>query len=476
MHHMNIKVGQRWWGVLVLLIAALVALVSAPVRAQDADAPLPRLAVSADGHFLTTEDGKPFFWLGDTAWELFARLDEAQTLQYLDNRRDNGFNVIQAAILTEWSLAVPSAEGQVALRDNDPLRPNEAYFKHVDWVIQQAADRGLYVALVATWGDKVNLKNGLGPILFNTTNARPYGEYLGKRYGATSNVIWLLGGDRNPEGDTELAIWRGMGAGIEAGSGGQALISYHPRGGKSSAQWFQKDAMVDFNLIQSGHNVRDTPTWDLISDGFHRKPVKPILDSEINYEEFAIARRPANGYFTEYDIRKQAYRSVFAGGAGVTYGHQSMWQFYAPERRSIGYATTYWYDALNAPGAVEMRYLADLMLSRPYFDRIPDQKLLLSIPNTPKATNATKPIATRASDGSYAFIYLPSNQAVLVDFKLLSGTTIRAWWYDPRTGRNILIGETPKSDLRKLLPPVNDRDWVLVLDDAGRGFGFPGRP
>jgi hypothetical protein len=472
---------ERWWRtfyplriVIVLLLLAGTSIEA--VRAQNIVTTPSRLVVSDNGHFLITEDGKPFFWLGDSAWEIFARLDRAQTVQYLDNRRDNGFNVIQAAILTEWSLDVPSAEGQVALIDNDPLKPNEAYFQHVDWVIEQAAERGLYVALIATWGDKVNLKNGIGPILFNTTNARPYGEYLGKRYANASNVIWLLGGDRNPEGDTELTIWREMGAGIEAGAGTTALITYHPRGGKSSAQWFQKDTLIDFNMIQSGHNVRDTPTWDLISEGFNRTPVKPILDAEINYEEFAIARRPANGYFTEYDSRKQAYRSVFAGGAGVTYGHQSMWQFYAPERRAIGYATTYWYDALNAPGAVEMRYLAQLMLSRPYLDRIPDQKLLLPIPNVPAPTNATQPIATRASDGSYAFIYLPSNQPLLIDFSRLSGTTIRAWWYDPRTGRNILIGEMAKSELRKLLPPVNDRDWILVLDDAGRGFGFPGRP
>lgn len=469
--------GHQWFrqGRLFIVWLLVMGTLTATTHAQGAASTPQRLAVSDDGHYLITQNGKPFFWLGDTAWELFSRLNKAEAIQYLDNRRDNGFNVIQAVILTEYSLEVPNAErAALALKDNDPLQPNETYFQYVDWVIQQAAERGLYVGLVPTWGDKVNLKNGLGPMLFNADNARPYGLYLGKRYRDASNIIWLLGGDRNPESETELTIWREMAAGIEEGAGASAMITYHPRGQKSSATWFQKDPVFDFNMIQSGHSVRDTPTWELIAEGYDLTPTKPILDAEFNYEGFAIAKNRANGYFTDYDVRKQAYRSVFAGGAGVTYGHHSIWQFYDSTRKAIGYADTYWYDALNAPGAVQMKYLSHLILSRPYFDRIPDQKLLLPIQNVVDGGNAAQPIATRDSDGSYAFIYIPTNQPLMVDFSRLSGTMIRAWWYDPRTGKSLLAGEFSKSEPRRLLPPVSYPDWVLALDDAARGFGAPG--
>src|SRR5829696_3180637 len=51
--------------VVLLLIAA----------ASPAPAAAPRLKVSENRRFLVKEDGSPFFYLGDTAWELFHRLD-----------------------------------------------------------------------------------------------------------------------------------------------------------------------------------------------------------------------------------------------------------------------------------------------------------------------------------------------------------------------------------------------------------------
>jgi hypothetical protein len=58
-----------------------------------------RLKVSANGHFLKYENGKPFFWLGDTGWELFSRLNKEEIEKYLENRRKKGFNVIQSIII-----------------------------------------------------------------------------------------------------------------------------------------------------------------------------------------------------------------------------------------------------------------------------------------------------------------------------------------------------------------------------------------
>jgi hypothetical protein len=78
--------------------------------------PLPCIQVSSDGRYLVTEDGKPFFWLTDTAWEFFHRLDREQAMVYLDNRQKKGFNGIQAVILAEdgpdWVLVVDDAGKQ----------------------------------------------------------------------------------------------------------------------------------------------------------------------------------------------------------------------------------------------------------------------------------------------------------------------------------------------------------------------------
>ena len=158
------------------------------------------LKVSPNHRFLMHADGSPFFYLGDTAWELFHRLNRDETLLYLDNRAKNGFTVIQAVALAELDgLNTPNAYGEKPLIDNDPRKPNDAYFKHVDWVVKQADERGLYIGLLPTWGDKLVKEWGKGPVVFNESNARAFGLFIGKRFANQPNIIWILGGDRSPE-------------------------------------------------------------------------------------------------------------------------------------------------------------------------------------------------------------------------------------------------------------------------------------
>ena len=119
-------------------------------------ADLQRVQVSDNRRFLVTEGGEPFFWLGDTAWELFHRLNREEARLYFADRAARRFTVIQAVILAELAgLTDPNAYGDLPLVDGDPARPVEAYFRRVDEYVQMAVDHGLYVGLLPTWGDKV---------------------------------------------------------------------------------------------------------------------------------------------------------------------------------------------------------------------------------------------------------------------------------------------------------------------------------
>lgn len=64
-----------------------------------------RLRVSENNRYLVGENGTPFFWLGDTAWELFHRLDGEEATRYLEDRAGKGVTVIQAVVLAERGLA-----------------------------------------------------------------------------------------------------------------------------------------------------------------------------------------------------------------------------------------------------------------------------------------------------------------------------------------------------------------------------------
>ena len=441
---------------------------------------LPRLRVSDNGRFLVTENGDAFFWLGDTAWEIFHRLKREEAQHYFATRQRQRFNVVQAVALAEFDgLHTPNAYGQLPLIDDDPTRPNEAYFAYVDELVRMAAAHDLYVGFLPTWGDKVNRRQwGVGPVVFNETNARLYGHYLGQRYRDQSNIVWILGGDRPAifEEDDYRPVWRAMAAGIYEATGNAALITYHPPGGRSTSAWLHDEAWLDFNMMQSGHGSgRDTPVWEAITADYTLTPVKPTLDAEPNYEDHPVNPwpqwNPNNGYFREYDIRKQCYRSVFAGACGVTYGHHAMWQFYDPAQREVvNHADRGWLEAIERPGANQMQHLRALMESRPYLARIPDQSLLIS--SAGAAESHVR--ATRAIDGSYAFVYLPTREPVSIDLSVLAGNRKRAWWYNPRTGTATTVEDAIAASVASFTPPVDGPDWVLVLDDAAQNFAAPG--
>jgi len=441
---------------------------------------LPRLRVSDNGRFLVSETGDGFFWLGDTAWEIFHRLQREEAQHYFATRQRQRFNVVQAVALAEFDgLHTPNAYGDLPLINDDPTRPNEAYFAYVDELVQMAAAHHLYIGFLPTWGDKVNRRQwGVGPVVFNEMNAHTYGYYLGERYRDQSNIVWILGGDRPAifEEDDYRPVWHAMAAGIDAATGNTALITYHPAGGRSTSAWIHEESWLDFNMMQSGHGSgRDTPVWEAITADYTLTPVKPTLDAEPNYEDHPVNPwpqwNPHNGYFRAYDIRKQCYRSVFAGACGVTYGHHAMWQFYDPaQREAVNHADRAWRAAIERPGANQMQHLRALMESRPYLTRIPDQTLLTS----PAGAAESHVCATRAVDGSYAFIYLPTCEPVSIDLSVLAGTSQRAWWYNPRTGAATSIDETITSASASFTPPVDGPDWVLVLDDATQHFAAPG--
>jgi len=118
--------------VAALLVGAGVLLMASCAAAD----PLPRLKVSDNRRFLVTADGRPFFWLADTAWELFHRLDRSEAEQYLTDRAAKGFTVIQAVVLAELDgLTEPNRYGYVPLIDKDPRRPAVRPAVGNDWVL-----------------------------------------------------------------------------------------------------------------------------------------------------------------------------------------------------------------------------------------------------------------------------------------------------------------------------------------------------
>jgi hypothetical protein len=445
-------------------------------------APLPKLRVSDNHRFLSTEDGKPFFYLADTAWELFHRLDRKDAIEYLSMRASQGFTVIQAVALAELDgITEPNAYGDLPLIDKDPARPAIApgaaladaasydYWDHVEFIIDQANARGLYVALLPSWGRWVNNNGRNDQSLLTPANAQQYGEFLGRRFGR-KGVIWILGGDRTPTGFEET--WRALARGIAIGVSGKedysaVLMSFHPRGGETSSTWFHDDAWLDFNMQQTGHGLAEkVMSWARIERDYARRPVKPVLDGEPLYEDHPLAFRSKDyGYSFDAHVRQRAYWDVFSGACGHTYGNHAVWQMYAPNRKPVNGPLMYWYEAIHRPGAAQMRHLRALIESRPYYSRVPDQSLVVN------ALEGADHISATRGDG-YAFIYSAQGRPFTVRMGKISGAQVKVSWYNPRTGDAMPAGTIANRGEHEFICPSEGfgSDWVLVLDDASRNF------
>lgn len=437
-----------------------------------------RIQVSNNRHFLVEDSGKPFFWLGDTAWELFHRVSREEAKVYFRNRALKGFSVIQAVALAEFDgLNVPNIYGDFPLIGNDPSQPNEAYFSYVDELVRMAHQFGLYIGILPTWGDKVTSMWGIGPAVFTPTNAFTYGNYLGNRYKDQENVIFILGGDRPATTNDQdyRQIWRQMANGIDAGAQKRILKTYHPMGGYSSSFWLQSEDWLDMHMLQSGHGGgHDVAVWDMVAHDYALQPPRPVIDAEPNYEDHPVSPwptwDPANGYFDDYDVRKQIYRSVFAGACGVTYGHHSIWQFITPTRTPITHPLiNQWGEALDRPASFQVGYLRKLIESRPFLSRIPAQEMIVSEMGT-----AVEHIqATRDQAGSYAMVYFPTEKTIHLNLEFIDSDKVRAWWFDPREGCSHLIGDINGRGVSPFRPPKFGPDWILVLDNLRMSFPIP---
>lgn len=493
----------------VLVIAALPG---TPPRATDTTVPqtsadLTRpIVVSGNGRFLAQPDGEPFFYLGENAEYLLWRLNREETDVYLRDRAGKGFTVIMAHVVPRSDMNLPNAYGDRPFVSGNVSRPNPRYFEHIDWIVAKAAQYGLRVGLMPI--------NGLEYVAqgkFNVSNVGPYGRWLGDRY-RNKGIIWILGHDMTPiwspgewnPSDLVVSDFRHvydrMAESLIAASGGEAFITYHPpccnvpgtAQPRTSLYWGNRN-WLDMNMLQSSHF--SDPTAFLKRSGFEfgwtatrgyepirmeydSFPTRPVVDGEPHWENTPRNADPteAAGRWDEVDIRNAAYQSVFAGAAGHSYGHNSVYAFVNtvpnPGDGFFKFARISWNEALDAPGAKQIGYVKTLMLSRPYFTRIPDQSIVIG--DTGEASAHIT--ATRDRSGSYMMVYLPLGQPVTVDLNKLSGLKAQASWYDPRTGVWKRINDTFSTNQpQRFVPPSggHGNDWVLVVDDATNKFTTP---
>lgn len=426
------------------------------------------LKTSESKRYLMNTDGEPFFYLGDTAWELFHKMSREEAEIYLQNRAENRFNVIQAVALAELDgLERPNFYGRKPLLQNqfgeyDPTLPDVSeteydYWKHVDFIIEQAEELGLYIGLLPTWGDKYNRCWGSGPVIFTPENAFVYGRWLAERYRKRSNIIWILGGDRPLENEFHNAVIDQMAAGIRAGDQHKFLMTFHPCGESSSSQYVHNKEWLDFNMMQSGHGAKHVESYHMILHDRELFPIKPVLDGEPCYEDHPIGFEAKNGYFDAFDVRNKLYWNAFSGACGNVYGHHSIWSVnHNHEEKPSDYIIMDWKSALERPGGHDVRIFMQLQQEYSALACVP-------CPSLVKNNNGGANFTAACQCSNYALVYIPNGLRVALSPNLVLGFSC-AHYFDVRTGCHFPHFGVPQNGA--FVPPSAGRnnDWVLILE------------
>lgn len=444
----------------VLVILWLTTSISNPVSGQQSLTPL---QISKKNPYLITKDQRPFLWIGDTAWELIHRLNTAEIELYLSNRSEKGFNVIQTVILAELDgLNSPNAFGDLPLIDNDPTLLNDAYFQLVDEVIQRASEHGMYVALLPTWGDKWNKKWGVGPEIFNPSNAYIFGEILASRYLKSPNIVWVLGGDRTPENEAHRKIIEAMAKGI-ASVDTVHLIAYHPSGANLASRIFPKAEWLQVDMFQSGHSS-EAKEYLYVMESKRAVVSRPVINGEARYEaiEDRFWENKNHGTLDAHDVRVSAYWSILAGAAGYTYGSNSTWQMYERDKTPILNASMDWNRAIELPGATQIGYLADFITSYPWHLLQNDQSLILSANPFDKEFQ----MASIVTNSDLIITYSPTSKSITLNTNRLSCDSISVSSFNPVNGTLSSIGRFSKTPDFKFDPKDYDflEDYIIVIE------------
>jgi hypothetical protein len=430
------------------MVCSILLLVSLPLAA-DVMGPI---KVSGNGRYFVDREGRPFFWLGDTAWPLFAQYSRSQAEAYLKNRAEKGFTVIQGVLAwgrgTGFESRVPmaNAAGEKPWLNEDPTTPNDAYFREVDHLVDFANQHGLILAMLPTWGYYVNDVRKI-----HAGNARVYGRWLGRRYRSAPNIIWINGGDRIATGFEE--VYRELARGLREGDGGAHLITYHPCGWRSSSQYFHNEDWLDFNMIE---------TWTewskiypaIISDAL-RIPAKPVVLGEGAYEN---GPEYPQGPITPLIVRRQAWWSFMAGGFH-TYGQNQMW------RMEKG-----WDSSFDTPGAGQVAMMKEILSTLNWWELIPDQSVFAAGVGSEKTLNT----AMRTASGDHVLIYLSSQCTVFVHLDKISGRNCTATWINPTNGARKEAGSFvtgnlngkifPEGRTQHFITPGHWEDAVLLIE------------
>lgn len=447
------KVGKLFVTILVLFLTALSFYVG-DCRAVDWP-----LKISTSGKYLVDQSGTPFPIVGDTAWSLAGQLGPADVITYLDDRQAKGFNaIIVNAIEHAFSTHAPNNYNNDPPFTNGPSNwsvRNEAYWGHVDFILNEAKNRGILVLLYPAYlGYGCGNQGWCADMVSQTNTAMTnYGQWLGNRYKNQGNIMWVHGGDANanasPPAYSRVAA---------LASGIRSSDTNHLHAASSGPERSGMDdynALIDINTVYTYGSPQTQ-----IKKEYQRSGTKPFYFTEGYYENEHSS--------TILQWQSQALLSYLGGGlGGALFGNCPIWHF-GSDPSWCG--TTNWTGNLSSNGSKSMSNIGKLIRSRRWYSFVPDYDN--TVVTSSKGSEMSYHATARENTGETVMVWCPTTAQVTVNMTKISGTQVSAWWWNPDDNSSDPIGSYPTTGTMNFTPSSARK--VLVIDDASKGLPPPG--
>ncbi len=421
------------------------------------------LKLADNKRYLVDKNNNPFLIKEFSAWGLIQALPENEEAAFLDSLKEKGFNTVITGIIcnapSQMTGNPPFWQGVSPFNVQwDLSTPNEKYFEHADRFFKMAEQKNFFVMVLPCymgysgdssqgwWNELLNSKN-------DTSKMRKYGEFLGKRYAATNNIMWIAGGDNNCDGGL-LAYVNNLIAGIKSFDKNH-YWSGHFDMNKGSVWSSDNKPFNNFIDIDGEYVWTESvlfergPQYKSELSQYHKN--KMIVQLDQSYEHDVPHFADNENY--EW-IRRKMYDGLLSGCTGTS--------FSSGEINNQCYSFKNWQPLMNTKGMQQVSFCFNLFEKLPWQKLIPDESNNTIIKGRKNFGSKNYICAARAGDSSVYLIYIPDGQSFEMNAKNISGKPMRMNWYNPRTGENIKIG-TCETRERYGIDPPSDEDWVLIF-------------
>ena len=467
--------------------------------------PTGHLTIGSNNRYLL-EDGKPFLWIGDTAWALPMTLTKPEAISYLDDAATRGFNMIQMFSDAPWALdsANHTKMGYPIYDNKDPCQLHGKHFQFIGWIIDQASMRGIYTLLtVGNPAVKSSYANDVSPKYYRllTTDAElyTYGRKLGQFFRSRNRkMIWCLGQDEPFDQAPFKSGWNAMAEGIADGVNGADTDNLDGRAEYSSTLMAFHGNNSNFSTPSGAgqSHLKDLPWLDLYGtyannkilhdvalENYALSPRKPAFGIETRYESRLDNygswgkwwKRRADVYggdddcINAHETRTHIYHTFQAGHMGYTYGHDEIYPFAPLPGYAVASSRGDWRSVLNAPGRRALGIAKAFYSSIPWYVLTPDQDLV----GGGTGSGLHRIAAAYTDDGRYTTVYFPVDRVSReISFRRIdrSHAAVEAKWFDPSSGEYLAIGTYPLAEKQKsFTSPPGWRGAMLVLKGGKRG-------